>query len=184
MDGDDGDDEDEDDDNNEISSIFSIPTQRMQHNSLNSHQNKHDVIQYVLGDPQTMLNHLTKKIKQKIPQLSNKNIMDNTKTNEVSMEKLNNLTTPRQQHTTTTSTTSTSLNEKSIKGLSKKDLKPKHMDNVKVNEVPLENLYNLTPPPPRPQHQHTTTSSSTSTSTSLNEKSIKGLSEKELNQKI
>ncbi|CAH8643918.1 unnamed protein product [Schistosoma haematobium] len=139
MEGDDGDDEDEDDhddDNNEISSIFSIPTQRMQHNSLNSHKNKHDVIQYVLGDPQTMMHHLTKKIKQKIPQLSNKNIMNSTKTNKVSMEKLNNLTTPQQQqqHTTTTATsssstcTSTSLNEKSITKLSKKELKPKHND--------------------------------------------------------
>ncbi|VDO48166.1 unnamed protein product [Schistosoma margrebowiei] len=238
MVGDDVDDEDEDDhydDNNEVSSIISISTQRMQHNSLNSHQNKHDVIQYVLGDPQTMLNHLTKKIKQKIPQLSNKNIMDNTKTNKVSMEKLNNLTKPQQQHTTTSSSstslneksikeqskkelkhkhldnvktnevsienfnnlttpqqqrqqhttttnsssTSTSLNGKSIKRLSKKDLKPKHMDNVKTNEVPLENLYNLTPPPPPPQQQHTTTS----TSTSLNEKSIKGLPKKELKPK-
>ncbi|VDP57303.1 unnamed protein product [Schistosoma curassoni] len=182
MEGDDGDDEDEDDhddDNNEISSMFSIPTQRMQHNSLNSHQNKHDVIQYVLGDPQTMMHHLTKKIKQKIPQLSNKNIMDNTKTNKVSMEKLNNLTTSQQQQNTTTSTgRSTSLNGKSIKEQSKKELKLKYMDNAKTNEVPLENLYNLTPPP-RPQQQHTTTTTS-STSTSLNEKSTKGLSEKEL----
>ncbi|CAH8624935.1 unnamed protein product [Schistosoma curassoni] len=182
MEGDDGDDEDEDDhddDNNEISSMFSIPTQRMQHNSLNSHQNKHDVIQYVLGDPQTMMHHLTKKIKQKIPQLSNKNIMDNTKTNKVSREKLNNLTTSQQQQNTTTSTgRSTSLNGKSIKEQSKKELKLKYMDNAKTNEVPLENLYNLTPPP-RPQQQHTTTTTS-STSTSLNEKSTKGLSEKEL----
>ncbi|CAH8606534.1 unnamed protein product [Schistosoma intercalatum] len=148
MDGDDGDDEDEDDDNNEISSIFSIPTQRMQHNSLNSHQNKHDVIQYVLGDPQTMLNHLTKKIKQKIPQLSNKNIMGNTKTNKVSIEKLNNLTTPQQQHTTTATSssstcTSTSLNEKSITKLSKKELKPKHNDKQQKDKISTKTISSI-----------------------------------------
>ncbi|CAH8607633.1 unnamed protein product [Schistosoma intercalatum] len=120
----------------------------MQHNSLNSHQNKHDVIQYVLGDPQTMLNHLTKKIKQKIPQLSNKNIMGNTKTNKVSIEKLNNLTTPQQQHTTTATSssstcTSTSLNEKSITKLSKKELKPKHNDKQQKDKISTKTISSI-----------------------------------------
>ncbi|CAH8642083.1 unnamed protein product [Schistosoma rodhaini] len=145
----DHDDEDDDPDNDEFSSTLTIPIQFMQHNSLNSskNNNKPDLIQYVLGDHQTTLNHLTTKKKPEIKlrnhditQLSNQNIKihnhydahdddkkkkKKTKLNEVPIGNLKNSTT-YQQYTT-------DINKKSIKESSNKN-KLKQKMNLKNNK--------------------------------------------------
>uniref|UniRef100_A0A3Q0KN30 Putative spindle assembly checkpoint component MAD1 (Mitotic arrest deficient protein 1) n=1 Tax=Schistosoma mansoni TaxID=6183 RepID=A0A3Q0KN30_SCHMA len=147
-------DEDDDPDDDEFSSTLTIPIQFMQHNSLNSskNNNKPDLIQYVLGDHQTTLNHLTTKNKPEIKlrnhditQLSNQNIkIDNhydahdddkkkkkkTKLNEVPIGNLKNSTTYQQY---TTDINKKSIKESSNKNKLKQKMELKNNKNKKSN---------------------------------------------------